>query len=272
MTTDHEKLAADLHALAREIKSDDPGGALEVRQKMHNIADGIKLAGVRAEDAKRDPDASPRDHGRLWDIARTILDIGEQAPEEYVLRREAYLALHRFLERRARSDGGGWADLNDEDMQLCNNMLIAVMEAKCEPDADGDPSLELHAVNLSRTDGLRYAALPHLAYLTSMPQRLRWSYLQAAVNNVFVAQSGLRRLIDDMDSIARKEAATPKPDSIRGQVQALMTQLKRERDEAQRIGKTVVDFADKRASYAAEEAYGKVIDRLQRLIGEVADV
>lgn len=54
--------------------------------------------------------------------------------------------IETFLSTRRESDGG-WAKITSDDVRLLDEIVYNLIEAKCEPDSDGDFPIRFYLVN-----------------------------------------------------------------------------------------------------------------------------
>lgn len=88
--------------------------------------------------------------------------------------------LDQFLaERRESTDGGGWAQITDDDLRALHDVLECLVEMKCEGDADGDRPIEWDLTNRRTHHRMRYRPIPYFHSLDEMP---KLDAIQAALN------------------------------------------------------------------------------------------
>ena len=70
-----------------------------------------------------------------------------------------------FLKPRRRSDGGGWAKITTDDVTQLEDIVQALIKAKCHPDDDGDRPIEFMIINRRTHHSMPYCALPYDAWI-----------------------------------------------------------------------------------------------------------
>lgn len=65
-------------------------------------------------------------------------------------RRKILLLMESFLEERREVGKSGWAEVTPDDLAMLDNVLTALIEAKCAPDADGDRPIEFRLIDRTR--------------------------------------------------------------------------------------------------------------------------
>lgn len=74
---------------------------------------------------------------------------------------EVYVNIEKFLKERRESNGGGWAPVTDEDMELFHAVLYSLIEAKWGADADGDRPMEYKLIDRTQYRPLHYFPIPY---------------------------------------------------------------------------------------------------------------
>lgn len=55
--------------------------------------------------------------------------------------------ISEFLAEKRRSEGGGWAQIEESDLRLLEEIIDSLIKSKCEKDADGDTPIQYRLVN-----------------------------------------------------------------------------------------------------------------------------
>ena len=93
--------------------------------------------------------------------------------------------IEKFLKERRVSKGGGWAAITENDINSLNNIIHDLIEAKCEPDADGDYPLQVILVNRRKYEPLRFEPLPYVHMLKDKKEQEAW--FVKAMDNMRIA-------------------------------------------------------------------------------------
>lgn len=117
--------------------------------------------------------------------------------------------LEKFLARKAESNGG-WADLNQQDMQLLNDFLWALREAKCEKDADGDIPLEFTLVNRRETESFHYSPT---RYTHKVKDDAIFDEFRTRMTNLQIASSSVDQIAQEIQyrkkNLVKSQKETP---------------------------------------------------------------
>ena len=62
-------------------------------------------------------------------------------------RAETQNMITKWLANHRQSDGGGWAQITDDDVHDLSSIIRALIEEKCDQDADGDHPIQVILVN-----------------------------------------------------------------------------------------------------------------------------
>lgn len=111
--------------------------------------------------------------------------------------------IEKFLAERRESEGGGWAQITPKDMLQLSGVIEALIEAKCEKDADGDMPIEFTLVNRREGKSSSYRPLPYQSFQrrgepVTVEQRIAQAELvfEIAMFNQRIAQSELSTAYD----------------------------------------------------------------------------
>jgi len=66
-----------------------------------------------------------------------------------------------FLKERRESDGGGWAPVTEEDMDLLHAVIYSLIEAKWGADADGDRPMQYQLIDRTKYWPSHYFPIPY---------------------------------------------------------------------------------------------------------------
>lgn len=66
-----------------------------------------------------------------------------------------------FLAEKRKSEGGGWAEIKPDDVDALYDIVLDLITAKCEFDADGDLPIEFTLVNRLVTHSLNFRPVPY---------------------------------------------------------------------------------------------------------------
>lgn len=70
-------------------------------------------------------------------------------------------SISAFLAERRESEYGGWAAITLEDMEQLDEIVHQLVEAKCEPDADGDRPVQIILVNRTIHEPMHFIPVPY---------------------------------------------------------------------------------------------------------------
>lgn len=113
--------------------------------------------------------------------------------------------IEKFLAVKSESSpGGGWAPVTNREMNQLYAILMDIVAAKYERDADGDLPIEATLVNRCETYGLHYAPLEYLHCGDEAPSLKEINeVLRTARMNLGMAQDDVESTLKQLDWYVR---------------------------------------------------------------------
>ena len=111
--------------------------------------------------------------------------------------REQIIALLDKLLAEPRKTDSGWAEVTTEDMDQLHELFQAIIEAKFEPDADGDSSIEFFITNRNTHQRMHFRPLPYPSENRGLDGAMR--ILNAASLNMSLASNQLGQAVGFID-------------------------------------------------------------------------
>lgn len=109
--------------------------------------------------------------------------------------------IEKFLaEKRESSAGGGYAEITDQDTEDLYAIVHALIEKKCEADADGDYPIQVNLVNRRLHEPLHWMPVP---YGHKDPR----GFIEAAMANVQIAVDRMRLVSFEMRELLKEKEA-----------------------------------------------------------------
>lgn len=110
-----------------------------------------------------------------------------------------------FLADRRKSRGG-WAEITDRDVEILQEIIQELIEAKCEPDPDGGLPIDFILVNRFTHERIRYEPIPNI----KQPESLRdlEPAFEVAMHNLSMAHNDADLLQRMRTRFIRQQADT----------------------------------------------------------------
>lgn len=116
--------------------------------------------------------------------------------------------LDAFLSKRKRSIAGGWAPVEINEIIFLGDLIIDIVKAKYQMDADGDLPIEFTLVDRNTCQSLLYRALPYPSSIkdkneieSAEEMKLDILHYQYAKYNLQLAQDDFHRSAKAIDEM-----------------------------------------------------------------------
>lgn len=111
--------------------------------------------------------------------------------------------LSEFLKHRSKSNGDGWAEVAEGDVEELYSIIIRILEMKYQRDSDNSLPVEVDLVDRTKFERSHYLNIPYEHLAKSDEERMEILSLLNA--NARIASGSLDRHVKILDMIRRSK-------------------------------------------------------------------